>query len=181
VCHFRRAVAIGWLQWAVGHRLPIAGSRLPGADCREPIAGSRTGPDMEVRFPSQPIAPLGHLPWVAAALLLSWGSALGQDLPRSTGDCWREPLLPGCLDALRLRCNATSENSPPITRDNVRLFRMTTGYLADPVGVVDTDPPAAFDQASLPGSDADGLGRVQVTAGNDNPYLDFRRPGDPGG
>jgi len=136
---------------------------------------------MEVRLHSYPIAPPSHLAWIAAAFLLSWGTALAQDLPRSTGDSWREPLLPGCLDALRLRCVPTSDNSPPVNRDNVRLFRMTTGYLADPVGVVDTDPPQVLDQASPPASDGDGPSRMQVTAGNDNPYLDFRRPGDPGG
>src|SRR5215472_14292548 len=121
---------------------------------------------MEVRLHSYPIAPPSHLAWIAAAFLLSWGTALAQDLPRSTGDYWREPLLPGCLDALRLRCVPTSDNSAPVNRDNVRLFRMTTGYLADPVGVVDTDPPQVLDQASPPASDGDGPSRMQVTAGN---------------
>src|SRR5262249_51833873 len=36
-------------------------------------------------------------------------------------------------------------------------------------------------QSTSSASEADGPGKVQVVAGNDNPYLDFRRPGDPGG
>jgi len=50
------------------------------------------------------------------------------------------------------------------------------------VGIEDADASAAVpDQTTLPASESDGPGRMQVTAGNDNPYFDFRRPGDLGG
>src|SRR5439155_15762458 len=64
----------------------------------------------------------------------------------------------------------------------VRLFRMTTGYVLEPVGAVDseTSPPVP-DQAILQASDGDGPSRLSIAAGSDNPYFDFRRPGDPGG
>jgi hypothetical protein len=50
------------------------------------------------------------------------------------------------------------------------------------VGVIDTESFTPVpDQAAMPTSDGDGPSRLSVIAGNDNPYLDFRRPGDPGG
>jgi hypothetical protein len=58
---------------------------------------------------------------------------------------------------------------------------MTTGYLSGNVGAIETDPTGPIDDPALPRADSDGSGRVFVIAGNDNPYLDFRRPGDPGG
>jgi hypothetical protein len=58
---------------------------------------------------------------------------------------------------------------------------MTTGYLSGNVGAIDTDTFGPVDDPTLPRADADGPGRMSVIAGNDNPYLDFRRPGDPGG
>src|SRR5437660_589982 len=115
-------------------------------------------------------------------LLLTAGYTAGQDVPRSTGDSWREPILPRSLSP-RLRFSPvpdTAAASP--NRDNhVRLFRMSTGYLVDPVGD-DSDLGAQVpDQTRLPAPEGDSLSKVQIVAGNDNPYLDFRRPGDPGG
>lgn len=119
----------------------------------------------------------------AALLLLPGADALGQELPGSTGDSWREPLLPGSLNAHRLRCAAISDPSCAANRDcPVRLFRMTTGYLVEPVGVVDPDSASpGAENTALPANDGDGPGKMQVVAGNDNPYFDLRRPGDPGG
>jgi hypothetical protein len=117
-------------------------------------------------------------------LLLSTAGAAGQELPQSTGDCWREPILPGSLNALRLRCVPLSEAGSTPSRDApVRLFRMSTGYLVSPVGIDDSDQSAAAPSSTpiAPSTEADAFSRMQVVAGNDNPYLDFRRPGDPGG
>jgi hypothetical protein len=124
------------------------------------------------------------VPFALAVILVMASGAAGEDLPRSTGDCWREPLLPGSLNALRLRCAPIAETGSVANRDPpVRLFRMTTGYLVSPVGIDDADSSSnapLSDQMSTP-SEGDSLSRMQVVAGNDNPYLDFRRPGDPGG
>jgi hypothetical protein len=56
--------------------------------------------------------------------------------------------------------------------NHIQLFRITPGFLTDPVGL-DADDPAA--------PPPDGADCFQVTLGNDNPFFDFRRPGDPGG
>jgi hypothetical protein len=63
-----------------------------------------------------------------------------------------------------------------------RLFRMPTGFPSDPVGLdADTD---AFEEDQA-GANADaglaGAGRWSMALGTDNPYFDFRTPGDPGG
>jgi hypothetical protein len=80
------------------------------------------------------------------------------------------------------------QNTPPSRLPRVRLFRMPTGYLNEPVGL-DTDP----DPAPQPltndspgqllgfGEDDPVLNRLQVSMGTDNPHFDFRMPGDPGG
>jgi hypothetical protein len=118
-----------------------------------------------------------------AMLVLSAAGAAGQELPRSTGDSWREPILPGSLSP-RLRFGPVSDTgaSSPSRDGPVRLFRMSTGYLVDPVTTDDSDLGQQVpDQAALPATDAEPGGKVQIVAGNDNPYLDFRRPGDPGG
>src|SRR5581483_1463210 len=51
-----------------------------------------------------------------------------------------------------------------------RFFRIPYGYLPDGGEPEAGEPPAGDDD-----------GRWQFAMGNDNPYLSFRRPGDPGG
>jgi len=61
---------------------------------------------------------------------------------------------------------------------------MMPGFFADPVGLDSGDDPVTVGDpaASQSGSkDGDGLGRIQVLMGNDNPFFDFRWRGDPGG
>src|SRR5439155_8215555 len=59
-----------------------------------------------------------------------------------------------------------------------RLFRMP---LTSPVGL-DSDSEAALnDAATANDRDLSGDSRVKVAVGTDNPFFDFRRPGDPGG
>jgi hypothetical protein len=68
----------------------------------------------------------------------------------------------------------TAPQDVPRARPNrIQLFRIVPGFLSDPVGL-ETDDPAA----ATPG---DGLEWLQVSLGSDNPFFDFRRPGDPGG
>ena len=108
--------------------------------------------------------------------------ASSQDVLRSCCDSWREPILPGSLNAFRLQATSGNDAADSLSRDSqVRLFHMTTGYLSGSVGFIDTDSQCEPDLATLTPSDSDGPSRISVIAGNDNPYLDFRRPGDPGG
>ena len=61
---------------------------------------------------------------------------------------------------------------------------MPTGFLCDPLGIdPDNDPPAADADATAPvGGSLDSVNLpVQFGMGSDNPFFDFRRPGDPGG
>ncbi|MFO0841839.1 MAG: hypothetical protein U0797_05485 [Gemmataceae bacterium] len=60
----------------------------------------------------------------------------------------------------------------------IRLFRFQPGFLSD-VPWLDTDTrPGESAPAEPAGPDLDW---VNVSAGNDNPYFDLRKPGDPGG
>jgi len=85
-------------------------------------------------------------------------------------DWTHEPLWPRELDL-----GPNSAASAFTTHNNhIQLFGITPGFLSDPVGLADpTDPPVAADDS--------GPDWLQVTAGNDNPFFDLRRPGDPGG
>lgn len=134
--------------------------------------------DMEAR----PLLP--QLGIALAGLLLVSGLAQAQGTASSITNTWREPLLPGALDRIGARFAPSSDVPASCsTRDcRVRLFRMSTGYLVNPVGLDDSDSSAPVrDQPALPASDNDPPGRLQVAAGNDNPFFDFRRPGDLGG
>jgi len=77
---------------------------------------------------------------------------------------------------------ATSDAPPAVTSTpRIRLPRMPVTSLGDPLGL-NPDPgetPTDQLEATTPG-DADAA-RFQVAMGNDNPFLDFRRRGSPGG
>jgi hypothetical protein len=86
---------------------------------------------------------------------------------------------------LALTPSAQTGDAPAGSRGNCcRLFRMPTAYALDPVGL-DTDSDSAVDAGAAPGAagdrDAADDGRLKVAVGTDNPYFDFRKPGDPGG
>src|SRR5262249_1446805 len=55
------------------------------------------------------------------------------------------------------------------------------GYITEPINAGDNDTTPPTENATLPANDNDSSGKLQVVAGNDNPYFDLRRPGDPGG
>jgi hypothetical protein len=61
--------------------------------------------------------------------------------------------------------------------NRIRLFRIQPGFLSDPVGL-DSDETPADGKEPEPDSSPDWF---TVSFGNDNPYFDFRRKGDPGG
>ncbi len=68
----------------------------------------------------------------------------------------------------------------------LRLFRITPGFLADPIGLQDDDtalpgaPNLSGANVTPPATD-NGPDWIQLGMGADNPYFDLRRPGDPGG
>jgi hypothetical protein len=64
------------------------------------------------------------------------------------------------------------DSSDPLRRHRIRLFRIQPGFLSEPVGIDDDPAPTGPD---------DGPNWLQLTLGNDNPFFDLRRPGDPGG
>jgi len=69
-------------------------------------------------------------------------------------------------------------------RQRIRLFRFAPGFLSDPVGLQDQDdsPPGTTPSTPAVTDISDGgPDWVQLALGADNPYFDFRLPGDPGG
>jgi hypothetical protein len=99
--------------------------------------------------------------------------AQAQDAPTP----WSEPIL-------RRQFNLAISGLPSDASDDagrpaqIRLFRMPTGFLSDPVGL-DLDD----EMMGVPEDSGDALmtGRWGLALGSDNPYFDFRLPGDPGG
>src|SRR5690242_6578890 len=119
-------------------------------------------------------------PWLSAVGLLL-ACLLGrhvaaQEVRAVDPDPAEEPILPRPFDLSRLAADA--DRSAARGRA-VHLFHMPTGFLSDPVGAeadADTDP------AGSPAPDPDGADLpIQAALYPDNPYFDFRRPGDPGG
>ena len=108
-------------------------------------------------------------------MLLGLGSpATAQAPPPPAPDWSRFPTTP--TTALDLSADGTG-NSSSQRANRIRLFRIAPGFLSDPVGLDQDDPLAP---AGLNTNDP-GLDWVTVTMGNDNPFFDIRRPGDPGG
>jgi hypothetical protein len=84
-----------------------------------------------------------------------------------------------------------TSGEPATTASNrvprLHLFRIAPGFLADPIGMQDDDfelpgvahfPTPSTAAVSVENSGTDW---IQFGMGADNPYLDLRRPGDPGG
>ncbi len=71
---------------------------------------------------------------------------------------------------------------PPASNpQHIRLFRFCPGFLCDPIGLQDDDPAAGTPPATPVAEPDNGPNWLQVAMGNDSPYFDFRRRGDPGG
>ena len=101
-------------------------------------------------------------------------------LPQDAMDPVRDLVSPSSL-RLNFSNLLQDDGTPPSRPDRFQLFRMPVGFLTNPVGLDsdDDDPPAGLESAtapSFPGED-----RLQLILGQDNPFFDFRYPGDPGG
>jgi hypothetical protein len=96
-----------------------------------------------------------------------------------------EPLFDPNDPSLRLWELASPASAPPApARSRVRLFRFAPGFISDPVGLQDQDdalPGTLSSTPPVPETPDNGPDWIQVALGADNPYFDFRRPGDPGG
>jgi hypothetical protein len=91
-------------------------------------------------------------------------------------------LLPRALDYC---AGAGSDSDRPLTNrpGSIRLFHMPTGFLSGPLGAdldADAVPPDAGDAGMAPRSDGADV-PLQAAMIADNPFFDFRRPGDVGG
>lgn len=73
---------------------------------------------------------------------------------------------------------------PQSSVQRIALLRFSPAFVTDPVGLFDQDdtPPGAQPRAlTTAAEDDNGPNWLQFALGADNPYFDFRRPGDPGG
>jgi hypothetical protein len=125
------------------------------------------------QLPTLPLRPLRTLVVLAASCLLA-SAASAQTLSGSVNDLWPEPVLPRNLGGL---FTAGNDSAAAVCRSpRIRMFRMPTAFLSDPLGLDDNDPLPP--DAPPPSKDE---GPVGVALGNDNPFFDFQMPGDPGG
>jgi hypothetical protein len=78
---------------------------------------------------------------------------------------------------------ATAEPPPPLaTTPRIRLPRMPVTTLGDPLGLIDdSDTQPSVTDGSMATTPPDPGGPLQLSMGEDNPFLDFRRHGSPGG
>lgn len=83
----------------------------------------------------------------------------------------------------------SSSSSPFVSRTpRIRLLRIAPGFLADPVDLRDDDlglpgvpTMPGSNPTAMPAAPDNGPEWIQVGAGYDNPFVDLRLPGDPGG
>src|SRR5262249_9871036 len=90
-------------------------------------------------------------------------------------DLKRDPVLPRDLN---LDSAPAAPGDAPGRPHRFRLFRIQPGFLSDPVGLDQDDPPSP--DGKVPEPDG-GPEWISVALGNDNPFFDMRQRGDPGG
>jgi hypothetical protein len=118
--------------------------------------------------------------FLIVALALAWCCwSRAQDLSALPGDRWQDLLLPRDL------IDGSIHGSDPFSlagrsQEHFRLFCMPAAFPSNPLALdIDNDPVDDASGGSAPSGPGDD--RLQVSLGLDNPYFDFRRPGDPGG
>jgi hypothetical protein len=114
---------------------------------------------------------LGKRALLLGALILAGLAPAGraQEAPAAPAkiDVGRQPLLPP-----EIVFGPPAASSNQNQADRIRLFRIQPGFLSDPPGL---------DQDDMHLPDPDGPDFLTLAIGNDNPFFDFRQPGDPGG
>jgi hypothetical protein len=125
-----------------------------------------------------------HRPWIsplglALATLSLCCPCLRAQAPSLLPDLNRQQQLPPNWTLPRLGGDGDSQVGRP---SRFLLFGMPTGYLKDPVGLdLDAESPPGATSNPFTANADDGFNWLQVNVGSDNPFFDFRRPGDPGG
>ena len=116
--------------------------------------------------------------WAVALTCLTASAARAQDrLSDFVPDT--RPLI---LHDLNLWAATADPPPPPSGTPRIRLPRMPNTSLGDPLGLIDDGDPPPDPDAPVTASPAGGGDiPVQVSMGMDNPFLDFRRSGAPGG
>lgn len=120
---------------------------------------------------------VGRLAIAVAVAVVTATSCAAEEIPDSPSTLWREPILPrSILDGARPESRGPAAEGRAA---RIQLFRMPTAFSPDPFWL-DTEPdPETPDEPIADRSR--GPERFQVLLGNDNPFFDFRQPGDPGG
>jgi hypothetical protein len=127
------------------------------------------------------VRPLPALAASISIVLALQGRALGQVPSNPTDDFWRMPALGRDL-ATPLTLGAEPLETPTQMRSpRIMMFGMLPGFLSDPVGLNSNDDPPDVEGNYVSNDTSGGFSRMTLTFGNDNPYFDLRRPGDPGG
>ena len=114
-------------------------------------------------------------------ILMGWMAIVpatsGQDGDKLSGANWRN------RDLWRDLWNASSRaNDDAAARTaRCRLFRMPSAFPENPISLGQDADSSGPDANSISSPDVDADSRLVAAFGNDNPFLDFRRPGDPGG
>jgi hypothetical protein len=99
--------------------------------------------------------------------------------PPSPVDAGQKPLMSReVANALTCPLPVSDDAASAGRASRFRPFRMMPGFLTELPGLNTDDDPAADAAAAR---DTDGPSWIQVNMGSDNPYFDFRVPGDPGG
>src|SRR5438270_658977 len=136
------------------------------------------------------MTPLHHPRWIIAlTAALGIGPAVSAQVP--------PPLLenPDAVQPLLRRehwlaglVNPSITGSEPVSNTpRVRLFRMMPGIPSDPLGLDSGDDLAGPKDDSAVAAmnrsvfDTGETNWLQIAIGQDNPWFDLRRPGDPGG
>jgi hypothetical protein len=114
----------------------------------------------------------------AAILLLQQGTASAQPPAAPAVSWWQQPGFgPELANALNAGGD-DSDNNSILRTSRIPMPNMLPGFLSEPPGLSSLDDPAESSSASASTNSPDGF---VLTFGDDNPFFDPRRPGDPGG
>ena len=114
-----------------------------------------------------------------AVALLCQGFAFAQSPATSVVDSWQRPVIGKDLSTALYAGPDPVDSGPISPTPRILLFHMLPGFLSDPPELSGADDAAAdAGTSSSPSGNQDGF---VISFGDDNPFFDPRRPGDPGG